>query len=343
MSELTGQLGLEDVLPKAAETPDGYDASGNLLDYEPQAPAETEQRLSTIAAEINAIKEQVRGTAISAALTIGKKLLEAQALAPRGRWTEWLRANVDYSERKAQDLMRMYEAYGRGTIPEAVRALDYTRAVALLVLPEEERAAMAERALEEGLSSRELQAEIKKLRAEREEDQTKIELMAEEIHTAEAAIRREREAAERARGDADAARDTADKLRKDIKRVKADASQAITNLHAARANENNARDEAERAKQELEALKSREPETVEVERVPEAVARELEQLRAQVGDRARSEAVVVLRAAYERLVQDMEALEVLLQDVAAQDADTGARYAQALSKACRTMAERFGK
>ncbi|MBQ8128869.1 MAG: DUF3102 domain-containing protein, partial [Clostridia bacterium] len=238
-------------------------------------PTDASARLSEIAAEVNTLTEHARGAVIAAALAIGRRLIEAKSLVPRGRFGEWLSANVSYSERKAQDMMRLYEEYGRDTLPESIQRLDYTKAVALLQLPEDERAPLAERAAEEGLSSRQLQAEIDRLNQQHQQDQLKIYDLIQQGEASEQAIQLERDAAQRARGDADAARTTADKLRKDLKRIKTDASGAIARATAAEADKKDAEAQLQQARAELEKLKSAAPETVEVTRIPPEVADEL--------------------------------------------------------------------
>ena len=95
--------------------------------------------VEVIASEIVGIKEAARKTlqsiATSAAVEIGKRLKEAKALVPYGEWGEWLRANVDYSERTAQNLLKLAEESNRGSF-EALMDLSYTQAVQLIGLPE---------------------------------------------------------------------------------------------------------------------------------------------------------------------------------------------------------------
>ena len=142
----------------------------------PQTSAQDEARLAALATEINTITEQARGAVISAALAVGKRLIEARSLCPEGRFGQWLAASVSYSERKAQDMMRLYVEYGRdGAIPDSIAALDYSKAVALLSAPAEQRDALAAQAAEEGLSVRQLQQEIKRLKDEAAQAQQQIE------------------------------------------------------------------------------------------------------------------------------------------------------------------------
>ena len=342
-NELRGQYELSDLLPKNEGTgmPEGYDAEGNLLniDYPPiqkpspvgegvsasaltdevprsHSPQTSADRLTALATEINAITEQTRGVVISAALAVGKRLIEARSLCPEGRFGEWLAASVNYSERKAQDLMRLYQEYGRdGVLPESIAALDYSKAVALLSAPAEAREALTERASAEELSVRQLQQEIKRLNAEHVKAQMQIDSYIDQtdklrdeirhlddreqeydqaiverddkIKAAQAAIQREREAATLANAKAAAAEASAEELRKlhsDAEDRAAKSAQRASDA-VNRANQV-AKDLAE-ARAKIAALSEAaavEPEVKTVEVVPESMTRELEQLRRDLAE-----------------------------------------------------------
>lgn len=349
MSELQGQMELDlgGGIAETANGLEGYDENGNLMDYLPEAEDEADR----LASEINAIKEQTRGTVIAAALAIGKRLVAARALVPHGRWAAWLERHVDYSERKALDMMNLYEEYGKKTIPQAIAELDYTKAVALLSLPAEERIELAEQAA--GMSTRELQAEVKRLKAEKAKAQMTIDElegkaagMAEEIarldereQTYDAAIVSEREAAERARAAEKAAQETAEALRKERDEAKKAGKLQTERAREAVKRANDTQKQLTEAQEKIAELESAEPEVREVERIPEAVAAELERLRAAG---SRSEAVLKLRLGYERLMAEFKAVEALLKAVAAEDPAEGEHYANALAKACELMKGRLG-
>lgn len=347
MSELKGQMKLDELGQQVEwEQLEGYDEQGHLInpameDQAGRAPPPLcgeGEKAARLAVEINAIKAQTRGVLISAALEIGKRLIEAKLLVPHGRWCAWLAENVDYSERRAQDMMRLYEEYGKKTIPQAIADLDYTKAVALLALPEEQREGLAEAVAAEGLSSRELQAEIEKLKAEAAARQVRLDELLEQADAAEGAIRQEREAADRARSEAKAAGDTAEALKKERDEAKKSRDLEIRKAQEAvkRANDTQRKlTEAEKLIGELEAA---EPQVREVERVPDDVAEELARLRAAAG---RSDAETRLRLGYERLLKEFETVEGLLAAVREADAETGAKYAAAIAKAARMMAERI--
>lgn len=360
-NELQGQYELDDLLPKqgAGEQgtglPEGYDAEGHLLNVDalpeegggrpegaqtpadagkmayakpeilsgpPQAP--DADRLSALATEIKAITEQTRGVVISAALAVGKRLVEARSICQEGRWLEWLENAVDYSERKAQDMMRLYEVYGRsGSIPDSIAALDYSKAVVLLSAPAEAREALAEQAVDADMSVRQLQQEIKALKAEKLKAQMRIEGLEQQVDTArghieqlndegnrqdQAIVERDEELKAFRRELADAAEKVsvaqakataAESAAEQLKRLRAEAEErADQNAQRAsdavkRANQV-AKDLAE-AKARIQALSEAaaagapEPERVEV--VPEDVQREIEQLKRELAEaRAMSDA-----------------------------------------------------
>ena len=365
----------------------------------PQTPAdaaESELRLSHLATEIRTITEQTRATVISAALAVGKRLIEAKSICPAGRWLEWLETAVAYSERKAQDMMRLYLEYGRdGSIPDSIAALDYSKAVALLAAPAEAREALAEKAAGEGLSVRELQAEIKRLKAEQLKAQMKIDSYIaqvdrqrdeivhldereqvydraiierdQKLQAAEAAVEKEREAARLARAKASAAEASAEELRKLHSDAEDRAARSAQRASDAvnRANQV-AKDLAEaRAKIQAlsEAAAASVPETQTVEVVPEAVQRELEQLKRDLAEaramtdtpKASSErggapaggggvtATEKFKWFYANQMKPTFATALnLLREVAREDGKAASAFATALTNACKVLLNQLG-
>lgn len=193
-----------------------------------------------------------------AILTIGRGLIEAKALLAHGEWLPWLTERVEFSERSAQNIMRLAREW---TNPQALADLGATKALVLLALPAEEREDFLSAAHTVGgeektaaeMSTRELAQAI------RERDEARVEA--------------ERSAAEQR--EALAARD---EMARQMK---------VANDSLSEANR-----ELERVRRELEALRSR-PVEVAVEQVvdEEAVkkAREeaLAEMRAKV-DRAKA-------------------------------------------------------
>lgn len=344
MSELQGQMDIFGAVAEAArELPEGYDGQGNLINPAAEAASpEVETRLELAAAKINAIKAHVRRSTLAAAVEIGGELLAVRAEAPHGRWLAWLEKNVDYSERTAQNLIALYEEYGKGGNPQALADLSYTKAVALLALPAEQRDELIESGAAADMSTRMLQDEVRRLRQENAERQVSMAHLTAEAEAAKLDARRAREDAERdkaaydkklqAAEDAQAALKTQNSAFAD--RAAADAQRAADAVN--RANES-ARALTE-ARRRIEDLESRPPEVVK--ETPDEVAAELEKLREQAR-RAPSEAVVRLRAGYERLLEDFRAVRAQLEAVKAEDAGTAGTYGGALDKAFAGMAQQI--
>lgn len=295
-----------------------------------------------IAVEINVIKGQTRDVILRSAIEIGKRLYEAKAMVPYGRWGEWLKSNVDYSERTAQNLMKCFDEYGQN--PQALADVSYSQAVALLGLDGEQRAELMERVDVGELSTRELQAEIAKLREEQRHRQVTLDQLLGEKEEAEQL------AAE--------ARENAEKLREE----KAAAEQSMERMAQ------QAGDMAERAeklsrenvalKGEIEKERNRpapEPETIiqQVETVPEEVQAELDALRkrsaelenAAKAQRAaeRSEAEVLLRDAYRQLTEHFVRVRERIQQLEQEKPEEAERYRLAVAAAATRMAAQIRK
>lgn len=266
MSELQGQLDIFGATPKAeAQTPaEGYDAEGNLLAYSEDVYAaiavEDADRLRYLAAGIRADFDAAR----ERVLHMGMLLMEARGRCPEGRWLQWVKDEARLPERTAQQAMQLYETFGAQELPEGVTA---SHLVELLRAPEADRDALMERAAAEGLSTRQLKEEIKQLREEYQKAQVSIH----DLHV-------ELEEADRVK----------DRLQDDVKAAQAErdrmtkqAEDAVKRANKADKNFTSINKKLIAANNEIDDLKRREPETVEVERIPDDVAAELEKLRAE--------------------------------------------------------------
>lgn len=232
------------VTEEVSDTPTTANAPTDptAIPMNPQTSADA-ARLTALATEIKVITEQTRATVISAALAVGKRLIEAKSICPAGRWLEWLETAVAYSERKAQDMMRLYLEYGRdGSIPDSIAALDYSKAVALLAAPAEAREALAEQAQADELSVRELQQEIRRLKDENAKAQQTIfnqdytikraqremEGMREEQANTLANLKASRDVNERMEGEHQDEIEAKDAELRETKRVLAEAAEKIS-------------------------------------------------------------------------------------------------------------------
>jgi len=128
-----------------------------------------------IAAEINTIKYQAERIFLAAAIEIGRKLTEAKTLLKHGEWGKWLEESVDFSQSRANKLMRIFKEYGAGqltfSISDASPNLNYSQAVLLLGIPKEERAQFIVDMDVEGMTTQELrQAVNERTQAQQEKE-----------------------------------------------------------------------------------------------------------------------------------------------------------------------------
>lgn len=113
-------------------------------------------RIDTITGQIIACKNQM-GRSI---LEIGKLLIEAKEAIPHGDWLPWLRDRVEFSERTAQNFMRVAREYASN--PQLVADLgSVKKAIALLDVPEEERETFVEETGAAQLTARQLEEAIR--------------------------------------------------------------------------------------------------------------------------------------------------------------------------------------
>ena len=332
MSELQGQLDMSTFMPAAQpQTPaEGYDENGNLMDYNPDVyaviPTEDADRLRYLAAGIRSDFDAARERVLHA----GMLLMEARNRCPQGRWLEWLNKEAGCPERTAQQAMQLYETYGARELPEAYGKLDASHLVELLRAPEEDRDALAAKAAEQEMSTRALREEIKQLRADHAEAQVKIhDLITEQ-----------------------------EQMTEDVKRAKEARKVAEAQLSDAVARANNSAEALRKAKDKIKDLKAREPETVEVERVPDDVAAELQRLKAELEkyqqgtssapDGAPSpkgegevtpvkEIEIKLRIEWLHLTQGFEGLVRLVGELNQRDPEKGKNFAGAVAKLCDAM------
>ena len=149
-----------------------------------------------VAAEIRQIRDDTLKDYLNSCIEIGKRLCEAKEMVPHGEWAGWLKTAVSFSQRTANNLMKIYEEYGAAqgelwgasAISQTFANLSYSQAVALLAVPAEEREEFVEQNDAANMSTRELQEAIKaRDEAIKERDKAREELE-EEIKSRETKI-----------------------------------------------------------------------------------------------------------------------------------------------------------
>ncbi len=118
-----------------------------------------------VAAEIRALTASV----LTNIIEIGRRMCEIKEMLPHGEFGEWIKLHTGYSSSTANNFMRLFQEYGsdQGSLfgaevnCQTFGNLSYTKALALLAVPAEEREEFAKEHNAEELSTRELTAAIK--------------------------------------------------------------------------------------------------------------------------------------------------------------------------------------
>ena len=88
------------VVPMMTET-----ESAETVQYVSDEDAAREDRLVS---EIRMITEQTKQVVLFNSIEIGRRLTEAKAMVKHGTWGTWLKERVDYSQRTANNFMKIY-------------------------------------------------------------------------------------------------------------------------------------------------------------------------------------------------------------------------------------------
>ena len=146
---------------------------GRIIAQTMAKPAE-DRTIEAITGEI--LDAQRKGG--EAILTIGRCLNEAKDMLSHGEWLPWLAEKVGYSEKTAQNFMRLAREFSN---PQARADLGATKALKLLALPQEEREKFVEDYNVIDMTTRQLEQAIK----ERDEARKAAEEAQAEATTAE--------------------------------------------------------------------------------------------------------------------------------------------------------------
>lgn len=117
------------------------------------------------------IAQEIRGYTgmmLNIAIEIGRRMCEVKAMLPHGEFGKWIE-KTGHSVSSANNFMRLFNEYaddqitlfGAVSISQTFGNLSYTKALALLALPAEERETFAKENDVEGMSTRELREAIK--------------------------------------------------------------------------------------------------------------------------------------------------------------------------------------
>ena len=287
------------------------------------APA---REIGVITLEIKELCRQAQVTALMYIVEIGRRLCEAKASLPYGKFGEWLKNEVHFSQSAAGDYMKLFEEYGSSQITlfgasvdsQTFANLPYTKALQLLAIPREEREEFALEVDAENLSVRQLKAAIaerKKAEEERDEarkiaevQQKMKEELAKKLSDAESAAKEallKADEAEKYKNQLDEALSGSD----DLKRRLADAEKSLKA----------AMDNADRLKKQLK----------EAESDPEIPAEKLEKLRAELTAAVKKETEAASAKALEEARRNSEAADAMVLAAKLAEKDALERLAEA--------------
>lgn len=286
------------------------------------------------ARDIEIITEEIQFYKINAGeciFQIGKRLLEAKAQMSHGDWLPWLNNKVGFSEKSAQNLMRIAKEY---TNPQLVSDLGKSKSLLLLALESEEReefvstphvVASGEEKMAKDMTVKELEKALQELEetktiAKRAEEQMtlRLEELEREHEDALAAVKTEQEIQKeeyeaRLREKADQAAEQAARqeervaqLEKELEAARQEAAEPDENV-LAQLRSRVAAEEAEKLERKLEKAKGDAKKAKEGQAQAEKKLKEAEEQARKEAEEARKQAEEKLRAAEEAARQQAEA------------------------------------
>ena len=180
--------------------------------------------IGMVTQEVNQLTAQAQRLILGHAIEIGRRLTEAKQMLSHGEWGKWLKEEIHYSKSSANNMMRIFDAYGSTQMglfgPEANSQtfgdLEYSKALALLSVPAEEREQFAQEVDAEHISVRQLKAAIQ----ERDAAQKQAAEAAAEWELAKEALREKEKAIQLANQQLEASASEADSLRKENEQLR---------------------------------------------------------------------------------------------------------------------------
>lgn len=282
-----------------------------------------------------------------AILTIGRCLNEAKDMLSHGEWLPWLAEKVGYSEKTAQNFMRLAREFSN---PQALADLGATKALKLLALPQDEREKFVEDHNVIDMTTRQLEQAIR----ERDEARKAAEEAKEEANTAEQARAKMAEDMALLNARLTGAREDREEAVESAKKLEAELAE-LKNRPVEVAVETVADPEAlEKARAEAMAeMQAKLEKAKERQKKAEAQAREaqadLDQVKTQLQESERARKTAALAAD-----EDMATFQVLFQQVQEQAnrmrgillklrGRSDQTAAQGVEKALRALAEVIGR
>lgn len=272
--------------------------------------------INTLTTEILILKQQTAQNIIE----IGKRLMLVKENLPHGEWGKWLAEKVDFSHTSANRFMQVAKEFSNS--PTLVN-LPPSKVFALLDLPPEEREGFIQSNPVDEMSTRELQQTIK----EKKDLEKKLKAAEKGAQAAEK-LKKELDETKRQLSEAQASgnNEEAERLQESLEKTDGELTAAQVKI------------------KELEQkLKDKPIEAVAapiIERIPEEVQKELEELRKGQGQRDDA-ASLKFKIYFDELVSNFKNLLGSLDEVQKVDEIAYERYKNAVSGLLGKMSERL--
>lgn len=216
--------------------------------------------ISVITAEIKNLCEEARLTVLLYSAEIGRRLVEAKTVLPHGEWGAWLKNEVHFSQRTAENHMKIFEAYGSPQVSlfgaelksKTFANLSYSAALKLLAVPDDEREEFVKSNDIENKSVREIDQLLKEL----EEAKAEAEQEARRADEQDTELDRLRAELDAAREAANARMVEADKISNEYAEVKSKLEKSKEAEKKARAKLKELRDNPEIPQEKIDALRT---------------------------------------------------------------------------------------
>lgn len=327
----------------------------------------TGRGISAITAEIRTITRQTQQIILTAAVEIGKRLVEAKELVPHGEWCDYLKEELGFAQSTANNYMRLYQEYGNDQSSlfeaksQALENLPYTKALRLLAVPAEEREAFAAEVEVEKLSTRELEQAIRD-RENAQKAAEAAEKVAKDAAEAADAAKAAKEAAEKAAGSLQekvkaaerakkAAEEKAADLQKHLKKAQEDAEKAQRAAEEAKASSaavpddvmEQLRRDAEKAAAEA-AAKEAEKKVAAAEKKAAAAEAARAEAEKDLADARKAQAMsnpdaFVFKMAFQQVQEDFDRMNGSLLKLRQEDP----ALAEKMTTAARALCAKFGE
>ena len=311
-----------------------------IVDLDEKSTEELTEKANTLYHQM----QLIGAVGIQMAADAGRCLTKIKERIGHGNWGDWCKQNLEFSERKAQNMMKlaaeMHEKNGIFSNPQTFADIEISKAYALLAAPEEVQKAVLENPKTEEMNVREFQDEIKRLKAELAAERAKeqIDTSAEELAEAEKKIEEltmQIGILQEGKSQEEWEREV-ENLQKKIEAETQKAKEAAKKLKDAKASaaaeaEKAAEAAAKKAKEDAkaEAKAEAEKETAKLSEDYAAARAEIEKLEKKLANSSSTE-IVEFKLKADQLQQDFKACKNCAADMSAKDPEQGAKMKAAL-------------